>query len=171
MSQMKIKLIIKSVLYQEPSYLCSCLRESEDFFICFESDFDPVANVKEMIHLFEYCKPLLASQSKQDYHKICEELFSTLNVKIVPFEKRDYDNFCIIDLNEEAYIFIKLYKLIKNVLTCDVKEWLELHYPKEQFINDDHQVDKEGLEIYSLISETNLEFSKILDKKVVSYVL
>ena len=171
MSQMNIKFIIKSVLYQKPSCICSCLREFEDFFICFESDFDPVANVKEMIHLFEYCKPLLASQSVEDYHKISKELFSTLNVKIVPFEKRDYDNFCIIDLNEEAYLFIKLYKLMKNVLTCDVKNWLELHYPTEQFINDDNQVDKEGLDLQHLIIETSLEFSKILDKKVVSYVL
>lgn len=169
MSQMKIKFIIKSVLYQEPSCLCSCLRQSENFFICFESVFDPVLNVKEMIHLYEYCKPLLASQSNEDYHKICEELFSTLNVKIIPFEKRDYDNFCIIDLNEEAYIFIKRYKLMKNVLTYDAKNWLEFHYPKEQFINDDNQIDNEGLEIQQLIQETSKEFSKILDKEFVSY--
>jgi len=137
--------------------------------------------VKQMIFLLEYCKPLLASESKEDYDKIVYELFclqsdgkyiKNYELNIVPYEKNDdYDNFCIIDLNENAYIFVKRYKFMDNMFISGVKDWLKLHYPLEQFIDSNNQLDEEGKEICSLFEEVNDKKINVLDEESVMDIL
>ncbi len=178
---MKIKFIIKSVIHKETR--CICLTDIENYFICLETEFDPITNVKQMIFLFEYCKPLLASETQEDYLKICDELFLPVpktndeiikkhEFIIVPYDKNNvYDNFCIMDLNEMGYIFVKRYRFMDNVFTCGVKDWLELHYPLEQFINDNNELDKEGVEICSLIEQVSaMKNLSGLDEDSIAYI-
>jgi hypothetical protein len=178
---MKIKFIIKSVIQKETK--CICLTDVEDCFICLETAFDPLTNVKQMISLFEYCKPLLASETKEDYFKICDELFSPVaktddeiikkgEFKIVPYDKSNiYDNFCIMDLNEMGYIFVKRYRFMENVFTSGVKDWLELHYPLEQFVDSNNELDKEGMEIRSLIEKVSaIKNLSGLDEDSIAYI-
>jgi hypothetical protein len=179
--KMKIKFIIKSFIQKDQLCLCSFSKSIEDCFTCFEIIFDPILNVKQMIFLLEYCKPLLESESKEDYYKILDELFGLQSdgksvkdyeLGIVPYEKNgDYDNFCIIDLNENAYIFVKRYKFMDNMFISSAKDWLKLHYPLEQFIDCDNQLDEEGIEICSLIEEVNDKKINVLDEYNVMYIL
>ena len=92
--------------------------------------------------------------------------------KIVLYDKNNiYDNFCIMDLNEMGYIFVKRYRFMENVFICGVKDWLELHYPLEQFVNDNNELDKEGIEIYSLIEQVSaMKHLSGLDEDSIAYI-
>ena len=140
---------------------------------CFETDFHPIKNTKLLLFLLEYCKPLLRANNSEDHFNICEELFNCSkgsckvdDLSIIPIEQKGYDNICLIDVTTSSYCWIKDVKFIDYLSIYSTQEWLELHYPLEQFFNDEaSNLDDNSKEIKSLIEKSN-EYGNICGSDV-----
>ena len=148
---MKLKFFIISKLESGPSTAC------------FETEFNPIRNIQKLLFLINYCKPLLRASNSEEHFNICEELFDCAQgyckidgLSIVPIEKNDYDNFCLINIENSSYCWIKNVKFIDYLSVYSTQEWLELHYPLEQFFNETPgQLDERSRELKSLIQLSN----------------
>lgn len=130
---------------------------------CFETEFNPIDNVKQLIFLFDYCKPLSLAEDCDDFLDKCEELFECSKgyckikeLKLIPVENNDYENFCLIDIKNTSYIWIKISKFIEYFSLYSSKEWLEFHYPLEQFFNDvTGELDESSIKLKKLADYLN----------------
>ena len=129
----------------------------------FETEFNPFDNIKQLIFLMDYCKPLALVDNFNDFFDKCEELFECSKgsckikeLKLIPIEQNDYENFCLIDVKLNSYVWLKTFKFIDYFSLYSSKEWLEFHYPMEQFFNDDAgQMDETSIKFMRLIDYLN----------------
>lgn len=129
----------------------------------FETEFNPFDNVKQLIFLMDYCKPLSLVDNSNDFFKKCEELFEcskgyckVKELTLIPIEKNDYENFCLIDIKTNSYIWLKSFKFIDYFSLYSSKGWLEFHYPMEQFFNEETgQMDETSIKFKRLFEYLN----------------
>lgn len=126
----------------------------------FETEFNPFDNIKQLIFLMDYCKPLSLAENCNDFFNKCEELFECSKgsckikeLNLIPLEQNDYENFCLIDIKTNSYAWVKISKFIDYFSLYSSKEWLDFHYPMEQFFNDES----------GQIDETSMKFKKLID--------
>lgn len=131
------------------------------YTLCFETEFNPTRNIDDIHNLIEYCKPIISKNNSEHAYDICEELFNCSqgeckikNLKLISVDHNDYDNYCIINLYHSSYIFVKLFNFMTNIAVYSTKEWLEFHYPLEQYFEDGDITSEESKLLYRLINDS-----------------
>lgn len=110
---------------------------------CFEENFRPIKNAESGLKLLDYSKPLGNSKTAEEHFDICEILFKCAsgecvikNLNLVSIDHNEYFAYFIIIPQKNMYVILQINEFTNTISAYSVKEWLELHYPIEQFIKD-----------------------------------
>ena len=117
----------------------------EQFFTsCFEENFRPIKNVSTAINLMEYCKNFENTKDEDHYFSLCEKLFACSTGKcliddlnLVSIDHNEYNAWIIISPQIKSYAIVQFNEVSNSISVFSIKDWLELHYPIQQFVNDD----------------------------------
>lgn len=112
----------------------------------YDSEFNPIENINKMLSLF------------------LDNPEQTNTTLLDPNE-----NYCLIDKSKKSYCWIKTLPVIKKLSVYSTKSWLKLHYPQEQFFNEEGSQDEIIKTLKTLIYKSD-KYDLMYDKKFDEYL-
>lgn len=112
----------------------------------YDSEFNPIENINQMLSFF------------------LDNPEQTNTTLLDPNE-----NYCLIDRSKKTYCWIKTLPVIKKLSVYSTKSWLKLHYPQEQFFNEEGSQDEIIKTLKTLIYKSD-KYDLMYDKKFDEYL-
>lgn len=113
------------------------------FTSCFEENFRPIKNIATTLKLVDYCQKLNTCITQEEYYLQCEQLFQCSsgkclleNLTLVSIDHNEYNAWIIFDTSSKTYVILQFNEMRNIIETFSIKDWLDLHYPITNFVND-----------------------------------